>query len=58
MVKKKKKCVMGKSSQFIFLGKGSLKTSSKNLRPKPLYNSYKEHHFANIARVMVLLLIK
>ena len=54
----KKKCVMGKSSQFIFLGKGSLKTSSKNLRPKPLHNSYKEHYFANFATMMVLLLMK
>ena len=35
-----------KCFQVSVLGKSSLKTSSKNLRSKPLYNSCKEHYFS------------
>ena len=35
-----------KSSQISVLGKSSSKTSNKNLRSKPVYNSCKEHYFS------------
>ena len=37
--------LMGKCSQVSVLGKSFLKTSNKDLRPKPLYSSCKEYYF-------------